>query len=340
MARKPRIEFEGAVYHIVCRGDGGDDIVRDDVDRNRLVESLGQVCEKTGWVVHAYCILSNHYHLLLETPAANLVVGMKWLQGTYSQRFNARHKRRGHVFQGRYKSLLVDPELSGYFGTVSTYIHLNPVRAGLLREKDLSLIQYRWSSYPSYIKKPSQRPEWLEVTRVLAESGGLHDDGRGRRSYADYVDQRARDLKHSSRREDMEKEWKSIRRGWCVGGDEFRDALQERLGQLLNRNKKASYCGDSITQHDETHATILLSRGLDVLGLRQEDLPALAKSDPKKAVLAWVIKSRTAVSSEWISHHLHMGHISNISNCSRRVAESKEKELLRLRRRVEMIPKI
>ena len=130
MARKVRIEFPGAIYHVMSRGDHQEAIFRDDQDRKRFLETLGEACAKTGWRAHAYVLMGNHYHLLLETPESNLSAGMKWLQGTYTQRFNSRHKVYGHLFQGRYKALNVEDD-NDYFQTASDYIHLNPVRAGL-----------------------------------------------------------------------------------------------------------------------------------------------------------------------------------------------------------------
>jgi putative transposase len=131
MARKLRVEYGGAIYHVMNRGDGGEVVFKDDEDRHGFVRALGEACEKTGWQVHAYCLMSNHFHLVLETPQANLVAGMKWLLGTYSNRYNRRHRRFGHVFAGRYKALVVVSG-SGYLRTVSEYVHLNPVRARLV----------------------------------------------------------------------------------------------------------------------------------------------------------------------------------------------------------------
>ena len=108
MARPLRIEYAGAVYHVMARGNQGHAIFRDDEDRQRFLETLGEACEKTGWWVHAYVLMGNHYHLLVETPEGNLVAGMKWLQGTYTQRYNGRHEVFGHLFQGRYKAVVID----------------------------------------------------------------------------------------------------------------------------------------------------------------------------------------------------------------------------------------
>ena len=107
MARKLRIQYEGAIYHLMSRGDHREDIFLGDHDRELFLKSLGEACAKTDWQVHAWCLMKNHFHLVVETPKANLAEGMKWLLGTYTSRFNRRHKLFGHLFSGRYKSLIV-----------------------------------------------------------------------------------------------------------------------------------------------------------------------------------------------------------------------------------------
>src|SRR5438105_6821022 len=130
MARKARVEFAGAIYHVLDRGDRREAIFEDDEDRREFIGTLGEACARTGWRVHAFVLMSNHYHLLVETPEANLVAGMRWFQTTLTVRFNRRHRLSGHLFQGRYKAVVVNPEEPGYFTALSDYIHLNPVRAG------------------------------------------------------------------------------------------------------------------------------------------------------------------------------------------------------------------
>src|SRR2546430_3014893 len=125
MARKLRIQYPGAIYHVVNRGDRREAIFADDLDRRRFLETLAEVCEKTGWQVLAYCLMPNHFQLVLETPQANLVAGMKWLLGTSTSRCNRRHKQFGHLFSGRYKSLVVDGSGSGYLKTGCDYVHRN-----------------------------------------------------------------------------------------------------------------------------------------------------------------------------------------------------------------------
>jgi len=134
MARKLRVQYEGAIYHVMNRGDRREDIFHDDDDRRLFLKTLGETCEKTAWQIHAYCLMRNHFHLVIETPRANLVAGMKWFLGTYTARFNRRHKYFGHLFSGRYKSLIVDGSGNGYLRTVCDYVHLNPARANLLKK--------------------------------------------------------------------------------------------------------------------------------------------------------------------------------------------------------------
>src|SRR6516164_3488250 len=170
MARQLRIQYEGAIYHLMSRGDRREEIFWDNLDRKSFLQSLGAACQKTGWQVHAWCLMSNHFHLVVETPKANLVEGMKWLLGTYTGRFNRRHKLFGHLFSGRYKALMVDGSGTGYLRTVCDYVHLNPVRARLVAP-DQKLASYAWSSYGEYLKRPGQRASWLRVDRLLGEMG-------------------------------------------------------------------------------------------------------------------------------------------------------------------------
>jgi putative transposase len=183
MPRKARIEFPGALYHVLDRGDRREAIFADEEDRLAFLRTLEEVCRRTGWWVHAYVLMSNHYHLLLETPEANLVAGMKWFQSTYTLRFNRRHRQGGHLFQGRYKAIVVDPEERNYLLSLSDYIHLNPVRAGLLPERG-KLFDYRWNSYPAYVKGGALSPWWLKRERVLGEQG-WSELAADRRQYAE-----------------------------------------------------------------------------------------------------------------------------------------------------------
>ena len=123
MPRQPRIEFPGAIYHIMSRGDRREDIYLDDIDRQEFLKTLAEACHKTGWLVHAYCLMRNHFHFVLETPDPNLVDGMSWLLSSYTIRLNRRHDLVGHLFSGRYKSPLVESTGDKYFKTV---VGVNP----------------------------------------------------------------------------------------------------------------------------------------------------------------------------------------------------------------------
>src|SRR5438876_6179162 len=169
-------------------GDRREPIIRDDVDRQRFLETFGEACIKTGWQVHAWCLMPNHFHLVVETPRANLVAGMKWFLGTYTARFNRRHKLFGHLFSGRYKALAVDGSGNGYLKTVCDYVHLNPARAKLLGVGE-SLKGFAWSSYPDYLKAPAKRPGWLRVNRLLGEHGIPKDSAVRRAQFEAQMEQ-------------------------------------------------------------------------------------------------------------------------------------------------------
>ena len=161
MARPLRIEFPNALYHVTSRGNRLEHVYLDDHDRKSFLNILLQVCERFNWVCHGYCLMSNHYHLLVETPEANLSQGMRQLNGVYTQRFNRAHRRVGHVYQGRYKAILVQKD--AYLLELSRYIVLNPVRAGMVGlAKDWS-----WSNYRATAGLVSV-PDWLHVDWLLS----------------------------------------------------------------------------------------------------------------------------------------------------------------------------
>jgi REP element-mobilizing transposase RayT len=190
MARKLRVQYPGAIYHVLNRGDRREAIFVDDEDRRLFLETLGEACEKTDWEPHAWCLMSNHFHLVTETPRANLVAGIQWFLGVYTHRFNQRHREFGHLFSGRYKALLVESSGNGYLKTVCDYVHLNPMRAGLLAAQ-APLQSYAWSSYPLYLQGPERRPGWLRVDRLLGEWGIAQDSPVGRQELLAQVSEQA-----------------------------------------------------------------------------------------------------------------------------------------------------
>ncbi len=164
MARALRIEFPGAIYHVTSRGNERKAIFRNVSDRKTFLEILAQVKERFDWECHAYVLMENHYHLLIETPKGNLSRGMKPLNSLYAQKFNFRYKRTGHLFQGRYKAFLIEKEC--YLLELSRYIVLNPVRAGLVENPD----EYKWSSFRATIGK-ELKPKFLSIDWLLSQFG-------------------------------------------------------------------------------------------------------------------------------------------------------------------------
>lgn len=310
MARKPRVEYPGAVYHIMSRADRHGQLFLDEQDRTTFLETLGESCIRQGWHLHAFVLLGNHYHFLLETPEPNLVVGMKWLQGTYTQRFNSRYREWGHLFQGRYKALLVQSDAGEYFATVATYIHLNPVRARLMDFVETPLARYPWSSFPHYLR-PAMRPEWLHVDRVLG-SLGWGDNAEGRAAYRRWMQKRTAEVLSPALPEALAEQWERLRHGWALGDDAFRDAMQIRADTRIRQYDRRSYLGAEAHLHDETEAQRLLDLGLNQLELKESDLARLRKNDPRKKVLAWLIRQRTSVRNDWICHKLEMGRAGNL----------------------------
>ena len=161
MARPLRIQFPGAFYHVTSRGNERKAIFRNDRDRQKFLSYLESAHERYGAKIHVYCLLDNHYHLLLETPRGNLSQILHHLNGAYTTYYNVKRRRSGHLFQGRYRALLV--EMESYCQELSRYIHLNPVRAALVEAPE----DHLWSSYPAYIGF-KRKPSWLETSLILS----------------------------------------------------------------------------------------------------------------------------------------------------------------------------
>lgn len=306
MARKIRVEFEGATYHVMCRGDRREDIFEDDADRVRFLETLAEVCQRTGWKIHAYVLMRNHYHWLLETPWPNLVAGMRWFQSCFTARYNRRHRKVGHLFQGRYKAILVEPG-SGYFAALADYIHLNPVRAGLLYRTN-RLKSYRWSSLPLYLISPSQRPQWLEVSRVLGELG-LKDRPDNRRAYGQRLEQRAREGS-------SEEQLKELRRGWLLGSEVFRDRVLDWMEKKPGPKRRKVRREESDDDHGRRQAERIIKEMIDAMGATETEMLSGRKGDWRKRLIAHRVRQETSVSLDWLARRLEMGsegHLSRIA---------------------------
>jgi len=213
MSRPLRIGYPGALYHLTLRGNARGEIFLDDTDREIFLGVLGSVVERFGWRIHAYCLMGNHYHLLAETPQPNLSRGMRWLNGVYTQRFNRRHERVGHVFQGRFKAILV--ERDSYLLELARYIVLNPVRAGLANAAE----GWRWSSYRATAGEQTA-PRWLSVSWILDQFGISETPAQDR--YREFV---AAGIDRAS-------PWRNLRGQLLLGSEPFVQALTPKLAAM------------------------------------------------------------------------------------------------------------
>jgi len=308
MARKLRVQYPGAIYHVMSRGNRRERIFVDDQDRRKFLQTLGEACEKTGWQVHAYCLMDNHFHAVVETPQPNLVDGMKWLLGTYTSRFNRRHRVVGHLFSGRYKALPVDGSGNGYLRTACDYAHLNPERAKLLRPEE-PLRQYRWSSYGEYLKLPRLRSKWLRVDRILGEMRIPKDSAAGRREFERQMEER--------RRLDQGQGMKQLQRGWYLGDEEFRRELLAQMDGKMGRH----HGGAERRESAEKRAQKILQEELRRRGWDHNELKKRRKADPGKVEVAGRLRKETTMNWQWIAAALVMGAADYAAACVRELLQ-------------------
>ena len=327
MARSIRIEIAGGFYHVMARGNRREKIFADDDDRRFFLKTLSEACGMTGWRVHAWVLMGNHYHLFIETPEPNLVEGMKWLQNAYTRRFNVRHRKGGRLFGDRYKAVVVEGARSEYYRTLIDYIHLNPVRARIIEPRSgQSVLDYPWSSVAGgYALPAGRRAKWLAAGHGLSVAG-CKDDAAGRRRFVERLDRRA--VEEDSRRcgipelaEDVDARCSHLRRGWYWGTQAFAEGLMKRLNKTVGRLKgRASRSAPEKRSHDRAQAVKLLAEGLAAAGLGRAELGRLPGSDPRKVALASLLWGTTTVSQGWIAGQLEMGSAANVSQQLRRRA--------------------
>ena len=332
MPRSIRIEYPGALYHVMARGNRRERIYHDDDDRRFFLQALAQACEMTGWRVHAWVLMGNHYHLLIQTPEANLVSGMKWLQNTYTRRFNIHHRLWGRLFGDRYKAMPVEGE-GFYYETLLDYIHLNPVRAKLVKPRSgQSVLDYPWSSVAGGCALlPGRRPKWLAVEEALG-AFGCPDTARGRRKWVERLDRRAREEEAQNcgvalPPPDADGRSSHLRRGWYWGSQGFAERLIKIGERVLKVKRHRNYRASPESRaHGEQEARRLLKEGLEAAGLGGVELQRLKGSDSRKVEIARVIRQRTTVGMGWLSEQLAMRSAANVSQQIRRTPKA-EKEL-------------
>jgi len=308
--------------HVMARGNRREPIFLDDEDRESFLKALGEASQMTGWEVHAWVLMSNHYHMVIRTPVANLVEGMKWLQNTFTRRFNCRHRKWGRLFGDRYKAVVIEggEELSFYLETVIDYVHLNSVRAGIISpQRGESVRDFPWSSISrGYALLPSKRPKWQFCEEILL-TFGWKDNTAGRRSMVEHLDARAasEEKEHCGVPEmptDRDRRLSELRRGWYWGSQAFCERMLALVGKGFRKTAARAYkSAPEVKEHGELAARQLLQEALSTMKTEEKCIKDWARGDKRKLALAAILRKRTTVSNQWIAAHLSMGSAANVS---------------------------
>ena len=304
----------------MARGNRRQAIFHDDDDRRFFLATLSEACAMTGWRVHAWVLMKNHYHLFIETPEANLVAGMSWLQNTLTRRYNVRHTAWGRLFGDRYKAVPVDGTDPWHYRTLVDYIHLNPVRAGVIKPgAGQSVLDFPWSSVAGgWTLPPNRRPKWLAAQEGLRRFD-LPDSVAGRRRLVEQLDRRAieEEIKTCGVppvAADVDARSSHLRRGWYWGSQAFAAKLHkltEKITKQRNRKSRGYRNTAQKRAHGEAQAEQWLREGMKAGNLAVGDLHRLKGSDPRKLALAELLWKRTTVSQEWITEKLAMRSAAN-----------------------------
>lgn len=296
MARKLRIQYEGAIYHVINRGNYRRDVFESVGAAQAFEATLIEACENHGWRLHAHVVMRNHYHLALTTTRANLVDGMHWLQTTFAARFNRLRQERGHLFQGRYQALLVEDAAA--LARVVDYIHLNPVRAGVVRVEHLG--GFRWSSLPRFVRGP--RPKVFAASEWLQQKG-WDDTADGMKAYLADLLVLAADV-------DQQKQHglQDLSKGWAIGTEAWRRAIaKDHANKALSPGMEAREIADL----KQSHWIHVLESEMHSLGKTSGDAKKAVGRAPWKISLAQRLREVGAPHA-WIARELHMGKPSSV----------------------------
>lgn len=310
MARPIRIEYPGAVYHVICRGNNRQAIFRDDQDRRRYLEKLSRYCQEKGVDLLSYCLLSNHLHLLVETPEGNLSKMMQAFQTSYTLYFNKRHGRTGHVFEQRYKAMVVDKD--NYLLQVSRYIHLNAVSAKIVERPQ----DFRWSSYGAYLK--GKGLTGLRTESVLAYFSGSRS--RQIRQYRDYVE--------GDRAEKTRNPAPEVIKQIFIGDEDFVDAVRRKQKRSVVYDKRYSF-------------QQIVEAVCGVIGAKREEIRRSKRSDTvqrSREILCYIARRHGEVGLPELARFLQVKELSTASHAMRR-AEERLKEDSGFRRQVDRVLK-
>jgi REP element-mobilizing transposase RayT len=301
MGRPLRIEYAGALYHITARGNERKRIFLDGKDRKKFLGILADYHDRYGILIHSYVLMNNHYHLILETPRGNLLKVMHGLNGGYTGYFNRKYGRTGHLFQGRYKGIIVDKD--SYLIPLSRYVHLNPIRAGVVERPE----QYRWSSYPGYIGRGKQQ-EWVEYSWILSQFGSRRI--RANRKYKKYTEEA---LKNK-----VEGPFKSLRSQVILGGEEFVKGIKRMLAgkalsqEIVERKRLIEY-----PLLDEVMKEVAKAFRVDGEAIRRKG----DRANTPRRVALYLAQRYTGLGNEEIGEIFGGIHYSAVSKASGRLRE-------------------
>ena len=300
MARKLRFESEGGLYHVINRGNHRKWIFKSDGAKQAFEKTLSETCERSGWILHAWVIMGNHFHLAVETLKPNLSEGMRWLQSVFGMRYNKYRQDSGHIFQGRFKSIVVENDHR--MGSLTHYIHLNPVRAGICKMEELGA--YSYGSFAQLLDK-KKRSSFLNVDNALKSAGELADTPKGRRQYAEYLAWLVEDDLAQK-----EMNFKKMSKGWVMGSASYRKQLVEDERDLSAKLKLG------VSESKELRELMWERKLKECLSKFEGAGIAVSqqtKSADWKVAIAAYMKKTELCQNGWISRNLNMGAEAAIS---------------------------
>jgi REP element-mobilizing transposase RayT len=318
MPRRLRIEFEGAIYHVMARGNARQDIVHDDDDRRRLLADLERAVTRCGWELLAFVVLSNHHHLLVKTPRPNLARGMQAFLSGYAQWSGRRRRRSGHLFQGRYRAEMIEDE--SYYWTVSRYVDLNPLRAALVTRPE----QWSWSSYPGYCQSQRRFP-WVAYDALLRAWQGDHGslDADAASAYVAFVEAGVEQPPAPPFREAFG--------GWVLGSARYVGQLRARAGPVVADPAAPEARPLAAVDPGMICDAVVEYYGLDASALLQRHDPHVAR-----AAAAWLCRRYSEASLRELAPLFGLSGASSVPNLTRRL-ESRRKTSRRLARELTAI---
>lgn len=304
MSRKLRFEYPGAIYHVLNRGNYRSWIFESEGAKLSFEKTLFEACDYAGWKLHAFVVMSNHFHLAIETPEPNLSEGMRWLQSVFAMRFNRFRRENGRLFQGRFKSIVVED--FDRLAWLCHYIHLNPVRAGICEVSDLK--HYRYCSY-WYLRNKRKRPAFLQLENCLLGAGELKDSSNGRDKYDQYLD-----WLNETDAEKKSMNFESMSKGWVLGTKEFKTSLLKEEKHLAAALELGT--GEA-REAKELAWEKRLKDCLKYFRKASKDIVAESKSAPWKAAIACHLRTHMLCPNGWLGDALSMGSESHVSKLSK-----------------------